>query len=135
MNNTLPSGDRIRILVVEDEVIDRHVLCQLLEVSGYFSAGAANGEQALEMVRTFRPQAVLMDLRMPVLNGFDATRQLKADDATRAIPVLALTGSADPEDRRRALQAGVDAFLTKPINLDQLLLYLRRHMAGKPDDA
>lgn len=119
---------KIRVLVVEDQVLDRHALCQLLELSGFFSAGAANGAQALSMVATFRPHAILMDLRMPVLNGFEATRRLKADSHTRRIPVLALTGSADPADQRQALDAGVDAFLRKPLNLDELLLYLRQHV-------
>ncbi len=123
--------DKIRVLVVDDELIDRHMLCQLLELSGYFSAGAANGAQALEMVHSFRPQAIIMDLRMPILGGADTTQELKRQPVTRTIPVLALTGSTDPEDRHRALAAGVDGFLTKPINLDQLLLFLRRHLAGR----
>lgn len=120
-------SQRIRVLVVEDEAISRHDLCQVLHRSGYFSAGAANGAQALEMVRFFKPQAVIMDLRMPVLDGFETTRRLKADKNTAGIPVLALTGSSEPADRQQALEAGVDDFFTKPINLDQLLLYLRRH--------
>lgn len=128
---TRPSS-RIRVLVVEDEALSRHALCQVLHRCGFFSAGAADGNQALEMVKFFRPQAIIMDLRMPRLDGFEATRRLKADQATAAIPVLALTGSNDPEDRRQALAAGVDTFLTKPINLDQLMLYLRRHPQEDP---
>jgi CheY-like chemotaxis protein len=114
-------------LVVEDEAISRHSLCQVLHRSGYFSAGAANGKQALEMVKFFKPQAVIMDLRMPVLDGFETTRRLKEDRQTAAIPVLALTGSSELADRQQAMAAGVDDFFTKPINLDQLLLYLRQH--------
>lgn len=120
-------SSRIRVLVVEDEALSRHALCQVLHRSGFFSAGAADGTQALEMVKFFRPQAIIMDLRMPNLDGFEATRRLKADQTTAEIPVLALTGSTDPEDRQHALEAGVDTFLTKPINLDQLMLYLRQH--------
>jgi two-component system, cell cycle response regulator DivK len=127
-------SQRIRVLVVEDEAISRHSLCQVLHRSGFFSAGAANGAQALEMVRFFKPQAVIMDLRMPVLDGFETTRRLKADKNTAGIPVLALTGSSEPADRQQALQAGVDDFFTKPINLDQLLLYLRRHDLEQPGE-
>lgn len=126
MWSTRPSN-RIRILVVEDEAISRHSLCQVLHRSGYFSAGAANGAQALEMVKFFRPQAIIMDLKMPVLDGFETTRRLKSDRQTADIPVLALTGSSELTDRQLAIQSGVDDFFTKPINLDQLLLYLRQH--------
>lgn len=123
---TRPSS-RIRVLVVEDEALSRHALCQVLHRCGFFSAGAADGSQALDMVKFFHPQVIIMDLRMPKVDGFEATRRLKADEATASIPVLALTGSTDPEDRRQALDAGVDTFLNKPINLDQLMLYLRQH--------
>lgn len=124
--STRPSS-RIRVLVVEDEAISRLSLCQLLQRSGYFSAGASDGAQALEMIKFFRPQAIIMDLRMPGLDGFETTRRLKGASDTAAIPILALTGSMDPEDQNRALEAGVDDFLMKPINLDELMLYLRRH--------
>jgi CheY-like chemotaxis protein len=128
---TRPSS-RIRVLVVEDEALSRHALCQVLHRCGFFSAGASDGSQALDMVKFFHPQVIIMDLRMPKLDGFEATRRLKADQSTANIPVLALTGSTDPEDRRQALDAGVDTFLTKPINLDQLMLYLRQHEVEEP---
>jgi CheY-like chemotaxis protein len=124
---------RIRILVVEDEAMSRHALCQVLHRSGYFSAGAANGAQALEMVRFFKPQAIIMDLRMPVLDGFETTRRLKADQTTSTIPVLALTGSTDASVEQQALESGVDEFFHKPINLDHLLLYLREHNLGEEE--
>src|SRR5437660_701802 len=127
MHDVSRPSQRIRVLVVEDEAISRHSLCQVLHRSGFFSAGAANGAQALEMVRFFKPQAIIMDLRMPVLDGFETTRRLKADGQTSNIPALALTGSNDLSDREHALQAGVDDFFTKPINIDELLLYLRQH--------
>src|SRR3954466_516583 len=78
---TRPSS-RIRVLVVEDEALSRHALCQVLHRCGFFSAGASDGSQALEMVKFFRPQVIIMDLRMPKLDGFEATRRLKADEAT-----------------------------------------------------
>lgn len=132
MMSLVPERRRIRILVVDDEPITRRTLCQLLQMSGYFCAVAADGAQALELVHSFRPQAILMDLMMPILNGYEATRRLKESEATRSIPILALTASTTPQDKERAVRAGVDDFLTKPINLDHLLLHLRRHL-HEPD--
>jgi len=126
-------SSHVRVLVVEDEALSRHALCQVLHRSGFFSAGASDGTQALEMVKFFKPRAIIMDLRMPNLDGIETTRRLKSDESTASIPVLALTGSTDPEDRRQALAAGVDTFLNKPINLDQLMLYLRQHHVGDDD--
>jgi two-component system response regulator MprA len=117
-------------LVVEDEPISRRTLCHLLQISGYFTAAAADGAQALDVVHSFRPQAIVMDLMMPGVNGFEATRQLKANPQTRPIAILALTASTTAADRQRALDAGVDDFLTKPINLDELLLHLRQHLSA-----
>src|SRR5947207_12899505 len=117
MHDVSRPSQRIRVLVVEDEAISRHALCQVLHRSGYCSAGAADGAQALEMVKFFKPQAIIMDLRMPVLDGFETTRRLKADATTADIPVLALTGSSDLTIRQQAEQSGVNGFFTKPINL------------------
>lgn len=128
MDTTARPSNRIRILVVEDEAVTRHALCQVLHRSGYFCAGASDGTQAIDMVKYFKPQAIIMDLKLPRLDGFETTRRLKADDVTQSIPILALTGSADPDVQNKALQAGVDIFLMKPINLDELLLHLRRRV-------
>jgi CheY-like chemotaxis protein len=128
MATTIEPTERIRVLIVDDEPATRRTLCQLLQMSGYFCALAANGAQALEMVHSFHPQAVVMDLKMPILDGFETTRRLKAHEDTRSIPVLALTASTTPQDREQAVHAGVDDFLIKPINLDQLLLSLRRYL-------
>src|SRR5205085_3764891 len=127
MHEVSRPSQRIRVLIVEDEAVSRHALCQVLHRSGYFSAGAADGAQALEMVHFFKPQAIIMDLRMPVLDGFETTRRLKADPHTARIPVLALTGSSELTDRRQAVEAGQDDFFTKPLNLDQPQTYLPRH--------
>src|SRR5205085_10939336 len=114
---------RFRVLVVDDEPVARRTLCQLLQMSGYFCALASNGAQALELVHSFKPQAIIMDLMMPVLDGFETTRRLKEYQGTRSIPVLALTASNTTQDKQQAARAGVDEFLTKPINLDHLLLH------------
>jgi CheY-like chemotaxis protein len=100
-------------------------------MSGYECAAAANGAEALDLARSFRPEAIIMDLAMPVLDGFEATRRLKASATTRGIPVLALTSSSTPADRDQASQAGVDDFLAKPTNLDQLDLHLQEQLLAK----
>jgi CheY-like chemotaxis protein len=127
-----PEKGPIRVLIVDDETLGQRTLGQLLQREGYCCAFAENGAEALQLVQSFQPQAILMDLRMPVLDGFEATRRLKADEQTRAIPVLALTGSTTPQDRNQAALAGVDDFLTKPINIDLLLRQLHKFLAAEP---
>ena len=129
MERISPSIRAQRILVVEDEPTTRQALCQLLHSSGYACAGAAHGAEALELAETFQPQAIIMDLMMPVLDGFETTRRLKADRATHAIPVLALTSSVTDEDRHQAARAGVDDFLAKPVDLPELLCHLHEQLA------
>jgi CheY-like chemotaxis protein len=120
-----PLTEEVRVLVVEDDAATRRCLCRLLETFGYTCASAANGAEALLRVRTFRPQAIIMDVNMPLLDGLEATRRLRADPLTRAIPVVALTANARAEDERTARQVGVNAFLTKPTDLSELVGQLR----------
>jgi len=117
-----------RVLVVEDEPTTRQTLCRLLQLSGYACAGAANGAEAIELTGSSHPEVIIMDLMMSGLDGFEATRRLKADRTTRGIPVLALTSSVSWEERRQAAQAGFDDFLPKPVDLPELLCHLRQHL-------
>ncbi len=119
----------LRILVVEDEPTTRNALCQLLQMSGYACVGAAQGAEALELTQSFHPEVIIMDLMMPVLDGFETTRRLKAAQATRGIPVLALTSSVGREERAQAAQAGFDDFLAKPVDFPELLSRLRLRLA------
>ena len=96
----------LRVLVVEDDPNSRWVLCALMRRLGYNCQVATNGEEALQMVESFAPQVILMDLMMPVLDGLEATRRLKADAKTRGIPVLALTGNVTPAGESAARMAG-----------------------------
>jgi CheY-like chemotaxis protein len=128
MPESVAEDDRIKVLVVDDEANSRRTLCQLLQKSGYFCAVAANGAQALELVHSFHPHAIIMDLMMPVLDGFETTRRLKQCRETSAIPVLAVTAMATDQYRQEARNSGVDDFLAKPINLDELLLRLRHRL-------
>ncbi|HWE38775.1 MAG TPA: response regulator [Isosphaeraceae bacterium] len=117
-----------RVLIVEDDPNSRWALCALLKRLGFDCRAATNGQEALDLVRAFQPEAVIMDLMMPVLDGVEATRRLKADARTRGIPVLALSANATPGGRSAARRAGADDFLTKPVILTELLEHLHRHL-------
>jgi len=97
------------------------MLSRRLQRSGYAVLCAEDGQQAVDVARNEVPDLILMDVGLPVLNGFDATRQLKNDDKTRAIPIIVLTAHALASDREEAAEAGCDDFDTKPINLPRLL--------------
>jgi CheY-like chemotaxis protein len=110
-----------RILLVEDNVMNRDMLSRRLERRGYEVHLAEDGAQGLETARTAAPELVLMDMSLPVMDGWEATRRLKADPATRSIPVIALTAHAMSGDEQKARAAGCDDFDTKPIELSRLL--------------
>ena len=109
------------ILIVEDNEMNRDMLSRRLERRGYKVLLAIDGEQGLEVVRTSKPDLVLMDMSLPVVDGWEATRRMKADDTLRGIPVIALTAHAMASDREKALEAGCDDYDTKPIELPRLL--------------
>ena len=110
-----------KILLVEDNEMNRDMLSRRLERKGYQVVLAVDGEGGVEMATSEAPDLVLMDMSLPVLDGWEATRRLKAAPATRHIPVIALTAHAMSSDRDKALQAGCDEYDTKPIELPRLL--------------
>ena len=110
-----------RLLLVEDNEMNRDMLSRRLMRKGYEVVLAEDAEQGLALARSARPELVLMDLSLPGIDGWEATRRLKADPATAAIPVIALTAHAMASDRETALAAGCDDFDTKPIELERLL--------------
>jgi CheY-like chemotaxis protein len=110
-----------RLLLVEDNEEGREGLSRHLRRRGYEVLVAADGAQGLEAARSARPELILMDMSLPGLDGWEATRRLKADAATRPIPVIALTAHAMAGDRERALDAGCDDYETKPVELPRLL--------------
>lgn len=110
-----------RILLVEDDDLIREMVLQTLELYDHTITWAGSGVEALERARSDSPQIILMDVGLPLMDGYEATQRLKADPATQAIPVIALTAAAGQEDRRRALAAGADEYETKPIDFDRLL--------------
>jgi len=110
-----------KILLVEDNEMNRDMLSRRLQRKGYEVVLAVDGPSGVETARTQAPELVLMDMSLPVLDGWEATRLLKADAATRHIPVIALTAHAMSSDREKALEAGCDDYDTKPIELSRLL--------------
>jgi CheY-like chemotaxis protein len=110
-----------RILLVEDNEMNRDMLSRRLERRGYEVIVAVDGEEGVVRAKADAPDLVLMDLSLPGIDGWEATRQLKAADETRSIPVLALTAHAMAGDREKALAAGCDDFDTKPVDLPRLV--------------
>lgn len=112
---------RATILLVEDNELNRDMLSRRLHRAGYAVLTAGDGEQALAMMRSDHPVLVLMDMNLPVMDGWTACRRAREDEQTRAIPILALTAHAMDADRQQALDAGCDDFATKPIDFPELL--------------
>jgi len=114
-----------KILLVEDNEMNRDMLSRRLLRNGFDVIMAVNGQEGVELAASQSPDLILMDMSLPVLDGWDATRQLKANPATAAIPVIALTAHAMESDREKALAVGCDDFDTKPIELPRLLEKMR----------
>jgi len=107
--------------VVEDNEMNRDMLSRRLERKGFEVVIAVDGQAGIDMASSNSPDIILMDLSLPVIDGWEATRQIKADPATQSIPVIALTAHAMAGDEKRALEAGCDDYDTKPINFSRLL--------------
>ena len=110
-----------KILLVEDNEMNRDMLSRRLLRNGFEVVMAVNGQEGVDKTVSEKPDLVLMDMSLPVMDGWEATRQLKANDETKGIPVIALTAHAMESDREQAMQAGCDDFDTKPIELPRLL--------------
>lgn len=123
------------ILIVEDNELNRDMLSRRLQRRGYAVLLAVDGEDGLDVARANAPDLVLMDMSLPTVDGWEATRRMKADDVLRHIPVIALTAHAMANDRDKALAAGCDDYDTKPIELPRLLAkmeaLLRPHVAER----
>jgi CheY-like chemotaxis protein len=111
----------IKILYVEDNEDNVYMLSERLRRKGFEVVVARNGAQGIAMAETERPAVILMDLDLPVINGWEATQRLKTSPATRHIPIVALSAHAMSTDKDRALAAGCDEFETTPVNLERLL--------------
>ena len=118
-----------KILLVEDQEMNRDMLSRRLIKRGYEVIIAVDGAEGLEKARAESPELILMDMSLPVMDGWEATRQLKADESMRSIPVVALTAHAMSTDREKAFEAGCDAYETKPVELPKLLETIERLLA------
>ena len=119
-----------RILLVEDNEMNRDMLSRRLAKRGYQVLVATTGAEALEIVREQRPDLVLMDAGLPDITGWEVTRTLKSDPATKLIPIIALTAHALASDREEAFAAGCDDYESKPVELTDLLTKIQRLLAG-----
>ncbi|MDQ6759252.1 MAG: response regulator [Acidobacteriota bacterium] len=121
-----------KLLLVEDNELNRDMLSRRLERKGFHVVLALDGKAAIEAALSQRPDLILMDMDLPVVSGWDATQQLKANAATRDIPVIALTAHAMSTDRDRALAAGCDEYETKPIEMVRLLEKIELLLSTRP---
>ena len=114
-----------KILVVEDQEDNRQILRDLLASADYEMVEAENGQEALTAVTEHKPDLILMDIQMPVMDGYEATRRIKADPALKAIPVIAVTSYALSGDEEKARTAGCDGYVAKPFSPRQMLAKVR----------
>jgi CheY-like chemotaxis protein len=121
-----------KILLVEDNEMNRDMLSRRLERRGYEVVIAVDGQQGVDLAQSSAPDLILMDMSLPVIDGWEATRQLKAMDRMKAVPIIALTAHAMSGDREKALDAGCNDYDTKPIELPRLLGKIEALLGSKP---
>lgn len=119
-----------RILLVEDNEMNRDMLSRRLARRDHEITIAVDGQEALDKVKEEKPELILMDMSLPVMDGWEATRRLKADEETKMIPIIALTAHAMASDEEKAREAGCDDFDTKPIELPRLLEKIANQLSG-----
>ena len=121
-----------KILLVEDNEMNRDMLSRRLERRGYEVVIAVDGQQGVDLAQSASPDLILMDMSLPVIDGWEATRQLKAMEAMKSVPIIALTAHAMSGDREKALEAGCNDYDTKPIELPRLLGKIEALLGSKP---
>jgi two-component system, cell cycle response regulator DivK len=119
-----------KVLLVEDNEMNRDMLSRRLTRRGFEVILAVNGQQGVDLAHSERPDIILMDMSLPVLDGWEATRRVKADSATSGVPVIGLTAHAMSSDREKAIEAGCDDYDTKPVELDRLIGKIERLLSG-----
>ena len=118
------------ILIVEDDPKSLTLTRDLLQVSGYTTIEATDGKQGIELAKRSRPDLILIDAQMPVMDGLEATKILKADAPTSNIPIIVLTAYAMKGDKERILEVGCDGYLAKPIDIQELLKTVAEYLSG-----
>jgi two-component system cell cycle response regulator DivK len=121
---------RKRILVVEDDPLSLKLVRDVLQVNGYETEEATNGEEAVDKAAERRPDLIVMDIRLPGIDGLEATRRLKSDPGTVAIPIVAVTAHALPEDEARIMAAGCQAYLPKPLRFTEFVSIVKGLLSG-----
>jgi CheY-like chemotaxis protein len=124
-----------KILLIEDNEMNRDMLSRRLTRKGFEIAIAEDGEHGVEMAQTESPSLILMDISLPVMDGYEATRQIKANPTTRSIPIVALTAHAMSGDREKCLEAGCDEYETKPVDLPRLLDKIEKLLVGESHES
>ncbi len=119
-----------KILLVEDNEMNRDMLSRRFIRRGFEVVFAVNGKEGVALARSEKPDIILMDMSLPVMDGWEATRCLKADDATRSVPVIGLTAHAMSGDREKAIEAGCDDYDTKPVEIDRLIGKIERLLSA-----
>lgn len=109
------------ILIIDDNVINLQLVEDLLVMEGYLVRTAKSANEALEVLETFSPQLILMDIQLPEMNGLELTRKLKADPQYKNVNIIAITALAMKHDKKKALEAGCDGYISKPIDIDDLV--------------
>ncbi len=123
------SAPRGTILIVEDNELNLKLLKDILDFQGYSTVVTGLGAAAVDLARQHRPDLILLDIQLPDISGEEAARRLKADERTRAIPIIAVTAFAMPGDREKVLHSGCDAYLSKPLNIREFLALVERYTA------
>ena len=119
-----------KVLLIEDNEMDRDMLSRRLIRRGFQVVFAMDGQQGVDLAHSQRPDIILMDMSLPVIDGWEATRRVKADDATRGVPVIGLTAHVMSGDREKAIEAGCDDYDTKPVEFDRLIGKIERLLSS-----
>jgi len=133
MDNTgIKKGSSPKILVVEDNQDNREMVVKVLKFNGYQVVEAVDGEEAIEKARTEHPDLILLDIFLPKMDGYEATRRLKGDTSLRNIPIIALTAHAMKGSMEEALAAGCDGYISKPIDVRELPKQIQHFLKPRP---
>jgi CheY-like chemotaxis protein len=117
-----------KVLYIEDHPAQRDILAQMLELNGFEVAVASDGLEGVEKTQSWLPDLILMDLRMPRMDGFEAIKIIRSDDNTAHIPIIAISAWASAKHKERAMEAGADEHFTKPVDLNRLLTTIGRYL-------
>jgi len=123
------------VLIVDDDPLTTRVLRYYLERAGYHIIGGSSGREAMKMAKSDLPKLIILDVMMPDMDGWEVLKRLQANEATKAIPVILLSGNAELMQKEESLNSGATALLVKPINPEQLLTVIRRLLPGTPGES